>query len=219
MTEINKKASALTSKYEAAKQKLLQQWNAAEVVGGTPGEEYLRSLGLSPETYSLAPIKFARSLDASSSDREGEENAPALLASFEDPRGLFGGFQAIRLVQSAGQGRTRTNMICLGATVRLRPCNGTLYLAQSLVSALAIQQISGQPTWAYITLANLGFVTVPDAVTEVVLMPDQVAPASEAVSTSVQAAADRLRTDGRTVQVIWPSEQGQYAEWVLQAAA
>lgn len=98
-----------------------------------------------------------------------------------------------------------------GGAIRLTPAGKRLAIAEGIESALAVTAITGIPCWAAISATIMPNVIVPESVTDVVIFADHDIPDDKgrrAGQEGAKALADRLRAEGKNVQVVIPSKPG-----------
>lgn len=116
-------------------------------------------------------------------------------------RAADGALLPVRKLQTRGAG------VMPGAAIRLvAPRDDRLALAEGIETALAVHQITGVPVWAAVSANGLATVHVPPAVRQVVIAADH--DPNGAGQTAAHTLADRLRGEGRQVEVVLPTETG-----------
>ncbi len=111
-------------------------------------------------------------------------------APIESPRRIIG----------VREGSTR------GGAVRLfDPRNGEIGLAEGLETAFSAYLMTGTPTWAALNAGGIERAVLPEEIRRVTIFADR----DGAGLKSAALACERFRREGREVEILAPSEQGQ----------
>jgi putative DNA primase/helicase len=111
-------------------------------------------------------------------------------APIESPRRIIG----------VREGSTR------GGAVRLfDPRNGEIGLAEGLETALSAYLLTGTPTWAALNAGGIERAVLPEEIRRITIFADR----DGAGLKSAALACERFRREGREVEILAPSEQGQ----------
>jgi len=103
--------------------------------------------------------------------------------------------------------KTRREGVMPGAAVRLfEPVGGRLAVAEGIETALAVNLITGVPVWACVSASGLASVVLPPAVTQVLVAADN--DHNSAGQRAAKLLAERLKQEGRRVEVLFPSTPG-----------
>jgi DNA primase len=185
-------------------------WNAAVAVGGTPGEVYLRSRGITMPI----PHSFRFALTPAWYDDETGEcgpNLPALIGAVVDGRQDLIGLQRIFL---ADGGRRKARMEkpkrslgrVKGGALRLNSdvdsTGRELIVTEGPEDGLSLAQELDREVWVTLGTALMPHVDYPPRITSIVIAGQNDAPGREAVA---KAEADLLER-GFAVRPMWPAE-------------
>jgi len=111
------------------------------------------------------------------------------------------------------------SQMAVGSHVRLSPLDGTaLAVTEGIETGLAVQEMSGVPTWALLSAGNMEKFELPEVITQLVIWCDN--DANFTGQKHAYALANRIATrhgDGVTVTVMQPPVAG--IDWadVLQS--
>lgn len=86
-----------------------------------------------------------------------------------------------------------------GAVI-LAPANDTLGLAEGIETALSAILLLDFPVWATLGNERLAHVAIPDAVTRLILLPDN----DRGGRIGAAKAAEAYAVPGRTIETLWP---------------
>lgn len=98
-----------------------------------------------------------------------------------------------------------------GGAIRLMPSGKKLAIAEGIESALAAHFITGLPCWAAINASIMPNVIIPESVEEVVIFADNDLPDEKgrrAGQEGAKALYDRLKVEGKRVQLVIPAKPG-----------
>lgn len=151
---------------------------------------------------------------------------PAMIAAVQSPEGLSVALHRTYLTQEGDKAApicresgeilpvkklmTRADGVLPGAAIRLGNPTTKLAIAEGVETALAVQLLSGVPTWSCVSAFGVETVEVPKQVTEVFIAADN--DASGTGQKAAQKLAKRLTAQGRTATVIYPTSEG--ADWL-----
>jgi putative DNA primase/helicase len=180
-------------------------------VAGTSAADYLVGRGLAIPAD--ADLLFHSDL----THWETKTGYPALLGQVRDRSGEVIGLHRTYLSQGAGAVRkapvAKPKMMLgriAGGAVRLGPVgpDGRVGLCEGIETGLAVMTARPDlPVWATLSTSGLEQVELPPAATRVVILADN--DASGAGLRAADAAARRLRAQGRDVAIAVPPEEGQ----------
>lgn len=103
--------------------------------------------------------------------------------------------------------KTRSEGVMPGAAIRLfDPVDGRLFVAEGIETALAVNLVAGVPAWACVSANGLASVVLPPAVKQVFVAADN--DHNSAGQRAAKALADRLKQEGRRVEVLFPTTPG-----------
>lgn len=184
---------------------------SAEPLAGTQAARYLTGRGLAIATE--ADLLFHRDL----THWETRTGYPALLGQVRDRQGEVIGLHRTYLAEDGGQVRkapvAKPKMMLgriAGGAVRLGPLGDgdRLALSEGIETGLAVMTACpGLPVWATLSTSGLEQVDLPAAARRVLILADN--DASGAGLRAADAAARRLRAQGRDVAIAVPPEEGQ----------
>lgn len=116
-----------------------------------------------------------------------------------------------REVLPAKKLKTRAERVMPGSAVRLfPPAEGRLALTEGIETGLAVHLACGLPVWACVSANGLISVVLPPEVGEVFIAADN--DPSETGQRAAQVLAERLKREGRRVEVLAPSTPGM--DWL-----
>lgn len=173
-------------------------WRAAQPVGGTLAETYLRSRGLHlpiPDCIRFARLRYGK---------RGPEH-PVLVACVAGPDNRFSGITRIYLAAN-GMGKAAVPKAKLslgriaGGAVRLAPCARSITLCEGIEDGLSVMQRTGRAVWATLGTSNLGRVRFPVPPDEVIIAGD----ADEAGRAAAHAAAQGYAGQGFKARTVFP---------------
>jgi putative DNA primase/helicase len=181
-------------------QRALDLWDGARPLAGTPAEHYLRrrSIILSPTVlrfHRRTPLgrgKRAVFRPAMLAALHERERLVALQRTFFDP-------DQPRRARDLGNPRRMLGRPGHGA-VMLAPATDTLGLAEGIETALSAILLLDIPVWATLGNERLAHITIPDAVTRLILLPDN----DRGGRMGAAKAAEAYAMPGRTIETIWP---------------
>jgi putative DNA primase/helicase len=186
--------------------------SSAETLAGTPAADYLAGRGL--DVPAEADLLFHPDL----AHYETKAGYPALVGQVRDRNGDVIGLHRTWLA-AAADGSIRKAPLdkakkmlgrVAGGAVRLAPlCDGErLALSEGIETGLAAMTACPDlPVWATLSTSGLEQVELPPAATRIVILADN--DASGAGLRAADAAARRLRAQGRDVAIAVPPEEGQ----------
>ena len=103
--------------------------------------------------------------------------------------------------------KTRCDGVMPGSAVRLfDPVDGRLVVTEGIETALAVRLVSGAAVWACVSASGLASVVLPPEVREVFVAGDN--DGNHAGQRAAGVLAERVRKEGRTVEVLFPSTPG-----------
>lgn len=209
---------------------LRRVWRAArDVAGGDPVARYLAGRGLSladfPAVIRHHPGLMYWHPVNGKPVRLG--TFPAMLAAVQGADGRVVALHRTYLTPAGGKAvvadpatgkalavkklMTRDEQVMPGAAVRLYPpTGGRIALAEGIETALAVFLASGLPVWACVNAHGLATVRLPPDVAEVFIAADN--DPGGTGQRAAQALADRMRQEGRQVEILTPSTPG--ADWL-----
>ncbi len=203
--------AALTASRERKQGYALRLWEGSEPALGTPVATYLASRCLGEFSRSTA-LRFRQDCPHPETSR-----LPAMMALITSPDGAPMGIHRTFL-QPDGSGKANTEpaKASLGSVwtgaIRLDPAGVELAIGEGIESAAAAGKLLDLPAWAAISAGNMAAAMVlPADVRSVVIAVDR-EPMGER---SAQAAAARLRSEGRTVRFLMPCMPGMDANDTL----
>lgn len=185
--------------------------SAAKPIGGSPVAQYLKGRGLAvPEA---AELLFHPDLTY----WETRTGYPAMLGQVRDRDGTVIGLHRSYLTVQEGavtkapleKAKKMLGRVAGGA-VRLTPLGDAdrLALSEGIETGLAVMTACpGLPVWATLSTSGLEQIDLPPSVRSVLILADH--DASGAGLRAAEAAARRLRGQGREVAIALPPEEGQ----------
>lgn len=204
---------------DAARQEWLRErardlWDQGRPIEGTIAEAYLESRSICFPTGGLRFHPRTRL-----GPKRSAIYRPALLAGLHDAgrlvavqRGFFEEGQAV-LATDLGNPRRLLGRPCGGAVV-LSPTSNVLGLAEGVETALSASVLLGVPVWATLGSERLPHITIPQAVTRLLILPDN----DRAGRIGAGRAMAAYAREGRIVETHWPPPA--FNDWndVLRAA-
>ena len=183
-------------------QRALDLWDGARALAGTPAKQYLcrRSIILSPPAlrfHRRTPLgrgKCAVFRPAMIAALHERGRLVALQRTFldpDEPRRARDLANPRRMLGRPGQG-----------AVILAPANDTLGLAEGIETAMSAILLLDIPVWATLGNERLAHITIPDAVTRLILLPDNDRGGRIGAAKAIGAYA----MPGRAVETLWPPQ-------------
>lgn len=199
---------------ERNRARALEIWHAAHPAPGTLVESYLRSRAITdPPPPSL---RFAPGL------KHGPTSMvfPCMVAAVQGlDRGIVGVHRTFLRPDGEGKARVSSPKMSLGpiagGAVRLGRAVDNVQLAEGIETALAVQQATGQPTWAALGTSGLKALRLPDHIRSVVILAD----GDDAGEAAATEAADRWRRQGRGVRIARAPRGFDFADVLAGKAA
>lgn len=106
-----------------------------------------------------------------------------------------------------------------GSAVRLAPAQAVMGIAEGIETAVAASKLCGLPVWAALNASNLERWTPPPGVLDVVVFGDNDAAKEFTGQTAAYALARRLKSVGLAVNVMIPTEPGDWNDvWLARSA-
>lgn len=129
---------------------------------------------------------------------------PAMLAAVTDDSGLLGVQRTFldprgRRARDLRFPRRMLGHPCRGA-VRLVPATDTLGIAEGVETAISAMILLGIPVWAALGNERFPHLSIPEAVSRLILLPDN----DHAGRLAVRLATDAHNAPGRHIDTIWP---------------
>ena len=208
---------------------LQRLWHESEPVAtGDPVALYLQRRGINLTTYPLA-LRTHKDLpywhEVHNHPRK-LASYPAMIAAVQSPDGLAVALHRTYLTQEGDKAApicpesgvilpvrklmTRAEGVLPGAAIRLGNPTTKLAIAEGVETALAVQLLSGAPTWSCVSAFGVETVEIPEQVTEVFIAADN--DVSGTGQKAAQKLAERLTAQGRTATVIYPTSEG--CDWL-----
>lgn len=191
-------------------------WGQAEPIAGTVAETYVQSRGLEgpfPDTLRFLPDAVY----------QPGLYLPALVAAVArwPGRDVIAVHRTFLTLNGSGKAGVASPKKMFGdvqgGAVRLAAVGNTLAVAEGIETALSVQQATGLPTWAALTAGGIERLILPDPP-----LAEYVTIAADNDPTGL-AAADRAASiwtsDGRTVRIAAPEEEGADFNDFLQRSA
>lgn len=173
-------------------------WRAAQPIGGTLAETYLRTRGLHlplPPSLRFTRLRYGKS---------GPEH-PVLVACVAGPDDKLCGITRIYL-NATGSGKASVPKPKLslgrisGGAVRLAPCARSITVCEGIEDGLAVMQETGRAVWAALGTSNLGAIRFPVRPDEVVIAGDS----DDAGRAAARKAADAYAAQGLSARLVFP---------------
>lgn len=178
-------------------------WKSTGPASGTLVEAYLASRGI--RLFPPPSLRFHPSCKHSDSGLL----LPAMIGGVQDVHGRVVGVHRTFL-RPDGQGKAKVDSakkmggVCWGGAVRFARAEECLCIAEGIETALSIVQATGMPTWAALSLGNMGAVDLPASVQEVILCADADAKDPAKAEDALRQAAERHAHAGRIVRIALP---------------
>lgn len=203
---------------EIVRAKLQKCWDEANVVKkGDPVWKYLTQTRQLPDD--IPPVLRFCSRASYWEKGEGDKAVfigkfPMMIAKIQGPDGKPVGIHRTYLTEKgekAPVSKTKKLMKGLGISggaIRLFPPDKVLAVAEGIETALAVHAVTGQPCWATISATVMIKLVVPESVTTVYIYADNDSPDDKDRRAGQDAAstlAERLRIEGKTVRIVYPS--------------
>jgi hypothetical protein len=243
----HEKAAAEHRIYVAKRQaKARDIWRAAGPAAGTLVETYLAARGLSgvliPPTIRFHPalrftvVDVTLYRDTGKTKRTFREvhRGPAMVAGYSDGTAPRGGLKGVHVTWLAADGsgkavitdpktgevRNPRSMIgpSKGGHVRLSPPAKHIAVGEGIESALSIQHCAGLPTFAALSLGNLG-APLPAVVESVTLCFDNDERDEKAAEKAKRKAAEAHAGRGLAVSTCAPTERADFNDLAVRLAA
>lgn len=190
-------------------------WGQCVSATGTPAHTYLADArGLRVDVMPDA-IRFHHSMRHVPTGLD----LPAMVAAASDVQGRIIGLHRTFLKHDgSGKAPISQNRMMLGdfvgGAVRLSPISETLAIGEGIETTLAGMQLFDLPGWASLSTSMLRYLVLPPDVESVVLLADMDGPGISAAD----AAAQRLKAEGRTVRIKAPfSPHKDFADQLADA--
>lgn len=217
-------------------------WAACMPADGTIAAEYLLGRGIDPDVFGGMPydLRFHPGLWHA----ESKTQLPAMVGRVADAEGKLCGLhrtylahagadvhsaaaaaaRALRPERSADRVVVKAPVkpakkmagVTKGGCVQLAPAARKLAIAEGIETALSVMQEQGIPAWAALSLGNLGGITLPPEVHEVVLCADNDAKDKDAAEKLLQAAARAYEAQGVAVWIARPPEGMDFNDLLVQ---
>jgi putative DNA primase/helicase len=178
-------------------QHALKIWKETEPAAGTLVQRYLQS-----RRINASPPEVLRFHPALKHWPTGQVY-PAMIALVTDGRSgdPIGIHRTYLSLDGMAKAQVRPNKMMLGraggGAVRLRSGDAPLLIGEGIETSLSAMQATGNSTWAALSTSGVRALDLPDAVQEVVLIPD----GDDAGMGAAQQAAIRWARQGRVVKV------------------
>ncbi len=190
-------------------------WDQSLPIAGTLAETYLESRSLHA---GVGGLRFSPC--AQLGPRRSAIYRPALLAALHEAGRLVG---VQRMFLAEGQGRLATDLgnprrllgRPLGGAVVLALAHDLLGLAEGVETAMSASTLLHMPVWATLGAERLSHIRIPEAVTRLVILPDN----DRAGRQGAKKALAVYARAGRVVETVWPP--AGFNDWndVLRAGA
>lgn len=197
---------------------LIWTWKGAKAV--TPGDpvwKYLVQTRKLPLTKVPSGIRFHPGLKYFDEDMKEVGTFPVMLTVVRDAAGKAVGLHRTYLTsdgQKAPVNEPKKLMKTCGlhgGAIRLSRVGRKLAVAEGIETAFAVMAISKLPCWATVSATLMPNVVIPPEVEEVTIFADNDIPDKKgrrAGQDAAKALAERLRAEGKKVQVVIPSQPG-----------
>jgi putative DNA primase/helicase len=192
----------------------LQVWRAAQGIGGTPVEQYLRSRGLRvPPTDRL---RFHGGLWHPSGHAWPAMVALVTRGIDDEPIGIHRTFLALDGKSKAPVAPQKMMLgPCGGGAVRLTPVANELMVGEGIETCLAVSQEMGRATWAALSTSGMKTLKLPADVLNVTLLADGDEPGEHAAVST----ARRWKREGRRVRIARPPSGTDFNDLLLKIAS
>ena len=173
---------------------------------------YLHARGLRLPTFPFV-LRHAPALSYRHAD-DSRTHHPAMLAAVQGPDGRLVSIHRTyltaegakanvpepkKLMPAIAEGATT------GAAIRLHPVqDDRLIVAEGIETALALHMLTGRPAWACVSAPGLASVILPPQAREIIIGTDL--DRSAAGEEAARTLRERLRAEGRSVNIIMPSK-------------
>ncbi len=182
-------------------------WARRQELPDSIAESYLRSRGLEPPyppTLAFLPDEF---------HQEGGERWPALLAAVAvgESRQVVAVHRTYLQRDGSGKAPVKPERKMMGpvmgGAVRLAAAGEELAITEGIETGLAVQQATGEPTWAALSAGGIRKIELPQLplAREVIIAADH----DEAGERAAEAAAKRAHGEGRVVRICKPPTAGK----------
>lgn len=190
-------------------------WAIGRPIGNTAVALYLQGRGVRMEKIGAGAFSTLRYHPALA-HKETSQTLPAMIARIErgDSATLIGLHRTyLESVSAGGKIATRKARVVpnkkmlgqhVGGAVRFAPAAETIVIAEGIETALSVMQALQLPTWAALSLSNLGQVELPATVNTVVLAADADAKDARNAEAQLQRAATQYAAGGREVKIMRP---------------
>lgn len=198
---------------ERAKAAIARVWKECTPIAETPAERYLEKRGI--WRSNMSPIlRFHPGLAYWKGKFPAAKRLgvfPAMVAPVVNARGEVVTLHRTFLQADGSKAPVpevkKAMMMCAplnGAAIPLFPAGPVLGLAEGIETSLAVHAIARIPVWSTVNRVLLEQVDLPDAVRHVVIFADK--DVSRDGMLSAETAAERMAAQGRSVEVVCPSQ-------------